>query len=199
MAHKLPPLRFGYDALEPYIDAETMELHHDKHHKAYVDNLNNLAKGTEYESAPLEKVIRDTAGKPDKVGLFNNSAQVWNHTFYWNCLKGGAGGKPGGRIAQMIESDLGGFDAFRKDFANACVTQFGSGWGWLVAEGGKLKVTKTPNAEPPFVKGATPLLTIDVWEHAYYLDYQNRRPDYVNAVIDRLLNWDFAAENLARA
>jgi len=195
----LPPLPYPDNALDPVISANTLSFHYGKHHKAYVDNLNNLAKGTEYESAPLENVIRDTAGKADKVGFFNNSAQVWNHTFYWSCLKRGGGGKPAGRLAQMIDSDLGGYDTFKKDFANACVTQFGSGWGWLAVEGGKLKIMKTPNAEPPFIKGATPLLTVDVWEHAYYLDYQNRRPDYVNAVIDKLLNWDFAAENLGRA
>jgi len=195
----LPPLPYPDNALDPVISANTLSFHYGKHHKAYVDNLNNLAKGTEYESAPLENVIRDTAGKADKVWFFNNSAQVWNHTFYWSCLKRGGGGKPAGRLAQMIDSDLGGYDTFKKDFANACVTQFGSGWGWLAVEGGKLKIMKTPNAEPPFIKGATPLLTIDVWEHAYYLDYQNRRPDYVNAVIDKLLNWDFAAENLGRA
>jgi Fe-Mn family superoxide dismutase len=195
----LPPLPYAEGALAPVISANTLSFHYGKHHKAYVDNLNNLAKGTEYESAPLEQVIRDTAGKPDKAGLFNNSAQVWNHTFFWNCLKGGGGGKPGGRLAQMIDSDLGGYDNFRKDFANACVTQVGSGWGWLVAEGGKLRIMKTPNAENPLAKGISALLTIDVWEHAYYLDYQNRRPDFVNAVIDKLLNWDFAAENLARA
>ncbi|MDQ2917782.1 MAG: superoxide dismutase [Casimicrobiaceae bacterium] len=195
----LPPLPYAETALAPVISANTLSFHYGKHHKAYVDNLNNLAKGTEYESASLEKIIRDTAGKPDKTGLFNNAAQVWNHTFYWSCLKGGAGGKPTGRIAQLIDSDLGGYDAFKKEFATACTTQFGSGWGWLVFEGGKLRIVKTPNAEVPFTKGATPLLTIDVWEHAYYLDYQNRRPDYSNAVIDKLLNWDFATENLARA
>jgi Fe-Mn family superoxide dismutase len=195
----LPPLPYAEGALAPVISANTLSFHYGKHHQAYVDNLNNLAKGTAYESAPLEQVIRDTAGKPDKAGLFNNSAQVWNHTFFWNCLKGGGGGKPGGRLAQMIDSDLGGYDNFRKEFANACVTQFGSGWGWLVAEGGKLRIMKTPNAENPLAKGISALLTIDVWEHAYYLDYQNRRPDFVNAVIDKLLNWDFAAENLARA
>ena len=195
----LPPLPYSEDALAPVISANTLSFHYGKHHKAYVDNLNNLAKGTEYESATLEKIIRETAGRPEKAGLFNNAAQVWNHTFYWNCLKGGGGGKPTGRIAQMIESDVGGYDDFRKEFATACTTQFGSGWAWLVVDGGKLKITKTPNAEVPFVKGATPLLTIDVWEHAYYLDYQNRRPDYANAVIDKLLNWNFAAENLAAA
>jgi Fe-Mn family superoxide dismutase len=181
------------------ISANTLSFHYGKHHKAYVDNLNKLAAGTEYESMPLEQVIRDTAGKPDKMGMFNNAAQVWNHTFYWSCMRHGGGGKPSGRIAQMIDSDLGGYDNFKKEFATACTTQFGSGWGWLVAEGGKLRVMKTPNAEVPFTKGATPLLTIDVWEHAYYLDYQNRRPDYANAVIDKLLNWDFATQNLSRA
>jgi superoxide dismutase, Fe-Mn family len=194
----LPPLPYAESALAPVISANTLSFHYGKHHKAYVDNLNKLAAGTEYESAPLEKIIRDTAGKPDKAGVFNNAAQVWNHTFYWNCLKGGSGGKPGGRIAQMLESDLGGYDNFRKEFATACTTQFGSGWAWLVAEGGTMRIVKTPNAEVPFTKGATPLLTIDVWEHAYYLDYQNRRPDYANAVIDKLLNWDFATENLSR-
>jgi len=195
----LPPLPYPENALDPVISANTLSFHYGKHHKAYVDNLNKLAAGTEYESMPLEQIIRDTAGKPDKTGVFNNAAQVWNHTFYWNCMRHGGGGKPSGRIAQMIDSDLGGYDNFKKEFATACTTQFGSGWGWLVAEGGKLRLMKTPNAEVPFTKGATPLLTIDVWEHAYYLDYQNRRPDYANAVIEKLLNWDFAAQNLSRA
>jgi Fe-Mn family superoxide dismutase len=195
----LPPLPYAENALAPVVSANTLSFHYGKHHKAYVDNLNNLVKGTEYESAPLEKIIRETAGKADKTGIFNNAAQVWNHTFYWNCLKAGGGGKPTGRIAQMIDSDLGGYDSFKKEFATACTTQFGSGWAWLVVEGGKLRLAKTPNAEVPFTRGATPLLTIDVWEHAYYLDYQNRRPDYANAVIDKLLNWDFATENLSRA
>ena len=195
----LPPLPYAENALEPVISANTLSFHYGKHHKAYVDNLNKLASGTQYESMPLEQVIRDTAGKADKVGVFNNAAQVWNHTFFWNCLRNGAGGKPTGRIAQMIDSDLGGYDNFKKEFANACVTQFGSGWGWLVASGGKLAIIKTPNADNPLSKGQTALLTIDVWEHAYYLDYQNRRPDFVNAVIDKLLNWNFAAENLSRA
>jgi Fe-Mn family superoxide dismutase len=195
----LPPLPFADGALAPVISANTLGFHHGKHHKAYVDNLNNLVKGTEFEGAALEKIIKDTAGKADKAGIFNNAAQVWNHTFYWNCLKPDGGGKPTGKIAQMIDSDLGGYDKFKTDFAQACVTQFGSGWGWLVAEGGKLKLVKTPNAENPLSKGQTALLTIDVWEHAYYLDYQNRRPDHVNAVIDKLINWNFAAENLAKA
>ena len=195
----LPPLPFADGALAPVISANTLGFHHGKHHKAYVDNLNNLVKGTEFEGAALEKIIKDTACKADKAGIFNNAAQVWNHTFYWNCLKPDGGGKPTGKIAQMIDSDLGGYDKFKADFAQTCVTQFGSGWGWLVAEGGKLKLVKTPNAENPLSKGQTALLTIDVWEHAYYLDYQNRRPDHVNAVIDKLINWNFAAENLAKA
>ncbi len=194
----LPPLPYADNALDPVITANTLSFHYGKHHKTYVDNLNNLVKGTEYESATLEKVIAETAGKPDKAGLFNNAAQIWNHTFYWKSLRAGGGGKPAGRVAAMIDSDLGGYDNFRKDFAANAVSQFGSGWGWLVQEGGKLKIVKTGNAEVPLTKGQTPLLTIDVWEHAYYLDYQNRRADYVNAVIDKLLNWDFAAENLGR-
>ena len=194
----LPALPYADNALAPVISANTLSFHYGKHHKAYVDNLNKLVAGTEYESATLEKVIADTAGKADKAGIFNNAAQIWNHTFYWNSLKGGGGGAPTGKLAQMIESDLGGFETFKKDFAATTVSQFGSGWGWLAVEGGKLKIVKTGNAEVPFTKGQKPLLTIDVWEHAYYLDYQNRRPDYVAAVIDKLLNWDFAAENLAK-
>ncbi|MEP7274721.1 MAG: superoxide dismutase [Betaproteobacteria bacterium] len=195
----LPALPYADNALAPVISANTLSFHYGKHHKAYVDNLNKLVAGTEYESATLEKIIADTAGNADKAGLFNNAAQIWNHTFYWNSLKGGGGGKPSGKLAQMIESDLGGFENFKKEFAATTVSQFGSGWGWLAVEGGKLKIVKTGNAEVPFTKGQKPLLTIDVWEHAYYLDYQNRRPDYVNALIDKLLNWDFAAENFSKA
>jgi len=194
----LPPLPYPENALAPVISANTLSFHYGKHHKAYVDNLNKLIAGTELEGATLEKIITDTAGKADKSGVFNNAAQVWNHTFYWNGLRPNGGGKPSGRIAQMIESDLGGYEQFKKDFANAGVTQFGSGWAWLVAEGGKLKIVKTGNAENPLTKGQTPLLTLDVWEHAYYLDYQNRRPDHLNACIDQLLNWDFANANLAK-
>ena len=195
----LPPLPYPENALAPVISANTLSFHYGKHHKAYLDNLNKLIAGTEYESASLEKIITDTAGKADKTPIFNNAAQTWNHTFYWNGLKPNGGGKPTGRIAQMIESDLGGYEQFKKDFAQAGVTQFGSGWAWLVAEGGKLKLVKTGNADNPLTKGQVPLLTLDVWEHAYYLDYQNRRPDHLSAAIDQLLNWDFANENLARA
>ena len=192
----LPPLPFADNALEPVISANTISFHYGKHHKTYLDNLNNLVKGTEYESAPLEKIINETSGKADKAPIFNNAAQVWNHTFYWNSLRGGGGGKPSGKIAQMIDESLGGYDNFKKELSATSVSQFGSGWGWLVQDGAALKIVKTPNAEVPFTKGQTPLLTIDVWEHAYYLDHQNKRAAYVDAVIDKLLNWDFAAKNL---
>ena len=193
---KLPPLPYAENALMPVISTNTMSFHYGKHHQAYVDNLNNLAKGTDYENASLETIINETAGKSDKVVLFDNAAQIWNHTFYWNSMKPAGGGKPTGKLAQMIEASFGSFDNFRKELATATVSQFGSGWGWLVQDGGVLKVVKTPNAEVPFTKGQKPLLTIDVWEHAYYLDHQNKRAEYVDAVIDKLLNWDFAAQNL---
>ena len=192
----LPPLPYADNALEPVISANTLSFHHGKHHKTYIDNLNNLIKGTPYEGASLESIVTDTAGKADKVAIFNNAAQTWNHTFYWNSLKGNGGGQPAGRIAQMIESSFGGFDNFKKEFSATTVSQFGSGWGWLVLDGSALKIVKTGNAEVPFTKGQKPLLTIDVWEHAYYLDHQNKRAAYVDAVIDKLLNWDFAAQNL---
>jgi Fe-Mn family superoxide dismutase len=195
----LPTLPYADTALAPVISANTLGFHYGKHHKTYVDNLNNLVKGTDLEGQSLEAIVAATAGKADKAGVFNNAAQVWNHTFYWNCLRQNGGGAPPPKLAPMIDAGFGSFENFKKEFAQACVTQFGSGWGWLVADGGVLKVVKTANAEVPFTKGQKPLLTIDVWEHAYYLDYQNRRADYVNAVIDKLLNWHFAEENLAKA
>jgi Fe-Mn family superoxide dismutase len=194
----LPPLPYADNALAPVISAQTLGFHYGKHHKTYVDNLNKLVPGTEFEGQSLEAIVNATAGKPDKAGIFNNAAQVWNHTFYWHCLKKG-GGAPKGDLKAKLDAAFGSYDNFKKELANAAVTQFGSGWAWLVAEGGAVRVVKTPNAEVPFTKGQKPLLTIDVWEHAYYLDYQNRRADYVNAVIGELLNWDFAAENLAKA
>jgi len=201
MSHhiELPPLPYAQDALAPVISAETLSFHYGKHHKAYVDNLNKLVAGTELADTPLEKVIAATAGKPDKAGVFNNAAQIWNHTFFWNSLKPNGGGAPTGAVAKGIEAAFGSFDNFKKEFANAAMTQFGSGWAWLAADKGTLKVVKTPNAETPLTAGLTPLVTIDVWEHAYYLDYQNRRADFVAAVIDKLLNWEFANANLARA
>ncbi len=199
MAFELPPLPYADTALEPHMTAKTFSFHHAKHHQAYVTNLNNLVKDTPLADASLEEVIKASAGDAAKAGIFNNSAQVWNHTFFWNSMKPNGGGKPTGAIAAKIDADLGGYDKFVEQFKAAGTTQFGSGWAWLVVEGGKLKVTKTGNADTPMVHGQTALLTIDVWEHAYYLDYQNRRPDFITAFLDHLVNWDFANENLAKA
>ena len=192
----LPALPWKDDALAPVISANTLGFHYGKHHKAYVDNLNKLVAGTAHADMGLEDIIKATAGKADQAGVFNNAAQVWNHTFYWHSLKPGGGGKPGKALAEMIERDFGSFEAMKAELAKAAATQFGSGWAWLVAKGGKLAVAKTANAETPLTQGVKPLLTIDVWEHAYYLDYQNRRPDYVAAVIDKLADWGFAEANL---
>lgn len=201
MSHhiELPALPYAQDALAPVVSAETLSFHYGKHHKAYVDNLNKLVAGTDLAEAALEKVIAAVAGKPDKAGVFNNAAQVWNHTFFWNSMKPNGGGAPAGAVAKAIDASFGSAENFRKEFANVAMTQFGSGWAWLVADKGALRVMKTANADTPLTMGVTPLLTIDVWEHAYYLDYQNRRADFVAAVMDRLLNWDFANANLAAA
>ena len=201
MSHhiELPPLPYAQDALAPVISAQTLSFHYGKHHKAYVDNLNKLVAGTDMSETPLETLIKAVAGKPDKAGVFNNAAQVWNHTFFWNSMKPGGGGAPTGAVAKAIDAAFGSYDNFKKEFSNAAMTQFGSGWAWLVADKGQLRIAKTPNAETPLTTGQTPLLTVDVWEHAYYLDYQNRRADFVAAVIDKLLNWEFANANLARA
>ena len=193
----LPPLPYADTALEPLISANTLSFHYGKHHKTYVDNLNKLVEGKDLAQMSLEQIIAASAGKPDMAGVFNNAAQIWNHTFYWNSLKPNGGGKPTGAIAAAIDKDLGGYDKFKADFAAAAVTQFGSGWAWLVSDAGTLKIVKTGNAEVPLTKGQKPLLTIDVWEHAYYLDYQNLRAKYVETLIDKLLNWDFANANLA--
>jgi Fe-Mn family superoxide dismutase len=201
MSHhiELPPLPYAQDALAPVISAETLSFHYGKHHKAYVDNLNKLVAGTALSETPLEKVITAVAGQPDKAGIFNNAAQTWNHTFFWSSLKPHGGGVPTGAVGKAIDAAFGGYENFKKEFSNAAMTQFGSGWAWLVADKGALRVVKTGNADTPLTTGLTPLLTIDVWEHAYYLDYQNRRADFVAAVIDKLLNWEFANANLARA
>lgn len=197
MAFELPPLPYANDALEPTISARTLEFHHGKHHNAYVTNLNNLVKDSELASKPLEEVIKIAAADlPAKQGIFNNAAQVWNHTFFWNCMKKGGGGKPSGKVADAINAAFGSYEKFAEEFKNAAVTQFGSGWAWLVEENGALKITKTANADLPMAHGQKALLTVDVWEHAYYLDYQNRRPDFVQAVLDNLVNWDFVAQNL---
>ncbi len=199
MAHTLPALPYGLDALEPNISRSTLEFHHGKHHAAYVTNLNNLVAGTDLEAKSLEDTITAVAGDAGKAGVFNNAAQVWNHSFYWQCMKPGGGGQPSGALAEKINADFGSFEAFVEQFKAAGATQFGSGWAWLVLDGGTLKVTKTANADLPLAHGQTALLTMDVWEHAYYLDYQNRRPDYITTYLEKLVNWDFVAANLAAA
>ena len=194
-SHVLPPLPYPDNALDPVISANTLSFHYGKHHKTYIDNLNKLIAGTELEHLSLEEIIASVAGKADKTGIFNNAAQVWNHTFYWNSLTPKGGGEPPAALKQKIEASFGSVEACKKELATAATTQFGSGWAWLVQDGDKLQVSKTGNADLPLTKGIKPILTIDVWEHAYYLDYQNRRVDYVNAVLDKLINWGFAADN----
>ncbi len=193
---QLPPLPYQQEALEPYISARTMSFHYGKHHQTYVDNLNKLVAGTPWAGQPLEKVIRETAGVADKAGIFNNAAQVWNHTFFWQSMKPGGGGQPTGRLMKLMEKSFGSFDEFKKSFVDTAVAQFGSGWAWLVQDGNQLKIVKTSNADTPVAHGQTALLTCDVWEHAYYLDYQNRRKDFVQAFLDHLANWEFAASQL---
>ncbi|MBD2460544.1 superoxide dismutase [Oscillatoria sp. FACHB-1407] len=198
MAFVQPPLPFATDALEPYgMKAETFEYHYGKHHKAYVDNLNNLTKDTDLADKSLEEVIQISFKDSSKAGIFNNAAQVWNHTFFWNSLKAGGGGEPTGDLAAKINSSFGSYENFRKEFSNAAATQFGSGWAWLIQDGDSLKVIKTPNAENPLAYGQKALLTLDVWEHAYYIDFRNARPAFINNFLDRLVNWDFVAQNLA--
>jgi superoxide dismutase, Fe-Mn family len=194
----LPPLPYEESALQPVISANTLSFHHGKHHKTYVDTLNKLIAGTEFAEMPLEKIVKATSGQSDHVGIFNNAAQAWNHTFYWRSLKPKGGGEPPAILKRLMESSFGSVEACKKELAQAAVGQFGSGWAWLVQDGEKLKVTKTSNANNPLTQEAKALLTIDVWEHAYYLDYQNRRVDHVNALLDKLANWEFAAENLGR-
>jgi Fe-Mn family superoxide dismutase len=192
MAFELPPLPYAQDALAPHISAETLEYHYGKHHKTYVDNLNKAVAGTDNENASLESIIMSAEGP-----LFNNAAQVWNHTFFWNCLTPNGGGQPTGAILDRINADFGSYDAFRAQLTEAGLTQFGSGWAWLVEDGGKLAIMKTPNADLPMKHGVKALLTIDVWEHAYYIDYRNARAKFIDVVLDNLVNWDFVAENLA--
>jgi Fe-Mn family superoxide dismutase len=192
----LPELPFSKDALEPYISARTLEFHHDKHHKAYVDNANKFLTGSPFEKENSEAIITKTANDPKQMSIFNNVAKAWNHSFLWNCMKQGGGKKPTGPIADRIMADFGSYEKFVEELKNAGATQFGSGWAWLALDGNKLKVLKTPNAENPLIYGMKPLLTIDVWEHAYYLDFQNRRPDYINAFVENLINWDFVNKQL---
>ncbi len=193
----LPALPYAENALEPHISARTISFHYGKHHQAYVTNLNKLIAGTDMDAMSLEQIIHASAGDSSKLGIFNNAAQVWNHTFYWHSMQPGGGGKPDATLLKKIEEDFGSFELFSEQFKNAGATQFGSGWAWLVADkSGKLAIRKTPNAELPLTAGETPLLTMDVWEHAYYLDYQNARPTYMDTFLAKLANWSFAAENL---
>jgi Fe-Mn family superoxide dismutase len=199
MPYELPALPYAYTALEPCISKSTLEFHHDKHHAAYVKNFNDLVAGTDLADKSIEEVIKAVAGDAAKAGIFNNAAQAWNHSFYWNCMKPNGGGKPSGALADKIAADFGSFENFVEEFKKAGATQFGSGWAWLVLDNGTLKVTKTLNAENPITAGQVPLLTMDVWEHAYYFDYQNRRPDYIGDFLNKLINWDFVAANFAAA
>ena len=192
MAHELPDLPYPKNALEPTISQETLEFHHDKHHQTYVTNLNNLVPGTEFENASLEEIVKRSSG-----GIFNNAAQVWNHTFYWNCLSPNGGGAPSGDLGAAIDKAFGSFDDFKKAFSTSAATNFGSGWTWLVKNSdGSVEIVNTSNAGNPMTDGKTPLLTIDVWEHAYYIDYRNARPKYLEEIW-KLVNWDFVAANLA--
>jgi Fe-Mn family superoxide dismutase len=192
MAFELPPLPYAKDALAPHISEETLEFHYGKHHQTYVTNLNKLVEGTDDENASLEDIIMKSDG-----GLFNNSAQVWNHTFYWSSMAPGGGGAPSGAVADAINGAFGSYDTFREKFAEAATTQFGSGWAWLVDNGGTLEVMKTANADLPMKHSAKALLTIDVWEHAYYIDFRNARPNYISTFLDSLVNWDFVASNIS--
>ena len=199
MAYQQPNLPYDRNALEPHISGQTLDFHYGKHHAAYVTKYNGFVKDTEYDSMMMEDVIKATAGDASKAAIFNNGAQAWNHSFYWNCMSPNGGGAPSGKIAELIDRDCGGMDGFKDAFKNAAAAQFGSGWAWLVLDNGKLDVLKTLNAANPMTEGKTPLLTIDVWEHAYYLDFQNRRPDYIDTFLDKLVNWEFVEENLNAA
>jgi Fe-Mn family superoxide dismutase len=193
MAFTLPPLPYDKNALAPHISSETLDFHYGKHHQAYVTNLNKLTEGKPEASKSLEEII-----KTSEAGVFNNAAQIWNHTFYWSSMKPNGGGQPTGDLLAAITRDFGSFDKFKEEFSNAAATQFGSGWAWLVLNAGKLSVTKTGNADLPLKHGQKALLTIDVWEHAYYIDFRNARPKYIETFLTHLANWDFALENLKK-
>lgn len=196
--HELPALPYAEDALAPHISAETISFHYGKHHKAYVDNTNKLIAGTELEKLPLIELIKVAAADPSKKGLFNNAAQIWNHDFYWHSMKPNGGGKPTGKLAEAIDRDFGGLDKFYEEFKTKGAGQFGSGYVWLVSSAGVLKVIGTANAETPLTTSDVPLLTSDVWEHTYYVDYRNRRPDYLTTFVTSLINWEFAEANFAK-
>ena len=196
MSIELPDLPYAADALEPHISARTFEFHHGKHHKAYVDKLNAAIGGTRYETQSLEEIIA-ASNEASDAGVFNNAAQTWNHTFLWHSMSPNGGGAPSGALADAINKKFGDFDSFKSAFKNAAMGQFGSGWAWLVRTGDGVDIVTTGNADTPLVHGTTPLLTLDVWEHAYYLDYQNKRDTYIDAFLKELVNWDFAAKNYA--
>lgn len=196
MTISLPSLPYEQDALEPHISARTLSFHHGKHHNAYVSNLNKLIEGSDLAGETLENIIKATVNDASKAGVFNNAAQVWNHTFYWHSMKPNGGGAPTGVIAEKITSDFGSYDNFISEFKAAGLTQFGSGWAWLVLKDNKLEIMKTANADTPLAHGIQALMTVDVWEHAYYLDYQNDRGGYIDTFFNQLVNWDFVNENL---
>ncbi len=189
-------LPYTQNALEPYLSARTVDFHYNKHHRGYIDKLNQLIAGTPWAGQPLERIIRDSQGQPDKSAIFNNAAQVWNHRFFWRCMTPDGGGLPSDRMLGMIENSFGSMAQFKETFLNTALAQFGSGWVWLIQDGDKLKIIRTANADTPIAYGQIPILTCDVWEHAYYLDYQNRRKDFVQAFLDHLVNWDFAMTQL---
>lgn len=197
MAFSLPNLPYGKKDLQPFVSEQTIEFHYGKHHQTYVTNLNTIVAGTPNENKSLEELIMLSANNADLAGMFNNAAQVWNHTFFWNCMKPNGGGTPTGKIADLINSSFGSYEKFAADFKQAALTQFGSGWAWLVQDGASIKITKTANADLPMAHSQIALLTCDVWEHAYYLDYQNRRADFVQTFLDNLINWDFVNANLS--
>lgn len=197
MMHLLPALPYSKESLTPYMTSTTLDFHYGKHHQAYVDNLNKLILGTEFENKSLEDIVLSSYQK--HTSIFNNAAQVWNHTFFWQCMKPNGGGRPSSHFGSMIDKDFGSFEAFSNEFKQAALTQFGSGWAWLVLDNGTLKIVKTSNAELPMTANQKALLTCDVWEHAYYIDYQNRRMDYVDVFLTHLVNWDFVEENLKAA
>ena len=198
MVFELPPLPYAKNALEPSMSADTLELHYGKHHRGYVATLNKLIENTDLAGQPLEAIIRSTANDKSRTSIFNNAAQVWNHTFFWHSLKLDGGGKPSGELAAFVEKSFGSYEEFQEEFKDAAMGQFGSGWVWLVLDRGKLAVLKTANAINPIALGQTALITCDVWEHAYYLDFQNRRADFVATFLERLVNWEFATQNLAK-
>jgi Fe-Mn family superoxide dismutase len=191
------PLPYEQNALDPIISASSLAFHYGKHHKTYVETLNKLVVGTDFADMRLEEIVKATVGEAHHAAIFNNAAQAWNHGFYWSSLKPAGGGQPPSSLKKLMDESFGGVEQCKKEFSTQALGQFGSGWAWLIHEAGKLKIIKTSNANTPMAQGQKPLLTIDVWEHAYYLDYQNRRADHVNALLDKLINWEFAAENLS--